>query len=329
LNKAVDELDADALASPCLDDISHAAAGMLTRSYQDHPDFQTFVSACGRVSGTLKHTMLACLVPPKVHTKARFMHVHRLFPWADRVLKLSPPGGAKQGSVLTKLRACLEPLPACTALIQRFRGDAAGLLGCQKMLKTKGLCHDTRQQCEALIDVIPSAALRHQFRLSLDFELGTAKTLGLDHLGVPSSSDAIASLFGVAKHHGTGETQDAARIALRLPVLCGGPTRAEAEQVLQVGVARHQEFSASVISLTTQRRQVLANPKQLEDLSWRPGSAEVELLPSPDKRSKCQRIVNISGTCKENPGPPWRPPDESLLLENTAPPDRRETILTS
>jgi hypothetical protein len=71
---------------------------MLKRVYQDHPAFATFVSACGRVSGKLKHTILACLAPPTVRTKARFMNVHRLFTWADRVLKLSPAGGAKSGS---------------------------------------------------------------------------------------------------------------------------------------------------------------------------------------------------------------------------------------
>jgi hypothetical protein len=60
------------LSSPCLDDISHAVAGMLKRVYQDHPTFTTFLSVCGRVSGTLKHTILACLGSPKVRTKARF-----------------------------------------------------------------------------------------------------------------------------------------------------------------------------------------------------------------------------------------------------------------
>jgi hypothetical protein len=98
LHKAVAFLGEQGLSSPCLDDISHAVAGMLKRVYQDHPSFATFLSACGRVSGKLKHTMLACLAPPKVRTKARFMNVHRLFTWADRVLKLSPPGGAKTGS---------------------------------------------------------------------------------------------------------------------------------------------------------------------------------------------------------------------------------------
>src|SRR5258705_7934942 len=36
-------------------------------------------SACGRVSSKLKQTLLACLAPPTVRTKARFMNVHRLF----------------------------------------------------------------------------------------------------------------------------------------------------------------------------------------------------------------------------------------------------------
>src|SRR6266436_4552405 len=132
LQRAVALLEEPGLASPCLDDISHAVAGMLKRFYQHHPTFETFVSACGRVSGHLTHTILACLAPPKVRTKARFMNVHRLFTWADRVLKLSPAGSAKTGSTLAKLRACLDQLPACKALIKRFCADALGLLECQK-----------------------------------------------------------------------------------------------------------------------------------------------------------------------------------------------------
>src|SRR3989449_3510915 len=148
LHKATALLGEDGLASPCIDDISHAAAGMLKRTYQPHPAFERFVSICGRVSGRLKQTLLACLAPPPVRTKARFMNVHRLFTWADRVLQLSPPGGAKSGSTLAKLRACLDQLPACKALIKRFRTDASGLLACQKILKTTGLSHANLAQCE-------------------------------------------------------------------------------------------------------------------------------------------------------------------------------------
>jgi hypothetical protein len=329
LQKAVDSLAEQGLSSPCLDDISHAVASMLKRVYQDHPSFETFLSACGRISGKFKHTILACLAPPTVRTKARFMHVHRLFTWADRVLKLSPPGGAKTGSTLAKLRVCLDQLPDCKALIKRFRADALGLLACQKILKLKGLSHDSRAQCEPLIDSMPSSALRQEFRAYLDFELETATTLGLAHIGLPISSDTIESLFGVAKQHGVGETQDAARIALRLPALCGLPTRDEAEQVLDVSVARQQALTGQVISLTKQRREVLGHPERLESLSLTQGTPHGELIPSPRNRSNDRNIIHISTNYEESYGPHLRNPTGRRPFENAAPPGITETALTS
>jgi hypothetical protein len=328
LQKAVALLDEQGLSSPCLDDISHAVAGMLKRVYQDHPTFETFLSACGRVSGKLKHTMLACLAPPKVRTKARFMNVHRLFTWADRVLTLSPPGGAKTGSTLAKLRACLDQLPACKALIKRFRGDGFGLLECQKILKMKGLSHDTRAQCEPLIATMPSSVLRQEFRAYLDFELKTATTLGLDHSGLPISSDAIESLFGVAKRHGVGETSDVGRMALRLPALCGVPTREEAAQVLDVSVARQQEVTAQVISLTKQRREVLGHPERLESLSITQGVPHGALIAGPKNRSNDPNIIPISNAYEEPYGPQLRLSAGHRCLENAVSPGRTATALT-
>src|SRR2546425_11108765 len=266
LHKAAALLADDGLASPCLDDISHAAAGMLKRTYQHHPAFERFVSACGRASGKLKHTLLACLAPPTVRTKARFMNVHRLVTWADRVLQLSPSGGAKRGSMVAKLRDALGDLPDCRTLIKRFRGAASALLACQEMLKTHGLGGNTLTQCEPLMDAMPTAAIRQEFRAYLHYQLETAKTLGLDQVGLPISSDTIESLFGVGKRHGVGETPDAARIACRLPAFCGLPTRQEAEQILGVRVARQHEFTAAFTSLTQQRRDVLSHPERLESL---------------------------------------------------------------
>jgi hypothetical protein len=301
---------------------------MLKRYYQHHPAFERFVSACGRVSGKLKHTLLACLAPPTVRTKARFMNVHRLFTWAEQLLKLSPPGGAKASSILARLRAGMDELPACKDLIKRFRADAQGLLGCQKILKTQGLCHDTLAQCEPLIDAMPSAALRLELRAYLAHQLDIAKTLGFDHVGLPISSDTIESLFGVAKHHGVGQTQDAARIALRLPALCGAPTPEEAEQVLGVSVTRQQEITGQFTSLTKQRREVLRHPERLESLSLGQGGPHVVFLASPKNRSNHESIVNISKSY-ENPCAPQLAHRETLrLIENAGPPDIREAALT-
>jgi hypothetical protein len=327
LSKAVDVLALEGLASACIDDISHAAASMLQRAYQHHSDFEAFLSACGRVSGNFKQTILACLALPTVRTKARFMNVHRLFTWADRVLKRSPAGGAKAGSTLARLRANLDRLPQCKALIKRFRADAKGLGGCEKILKTKGLTPATLAECEPLIDTMACAAVRQEFRAYLEVQLATAKHLGLDQVGLPISSDSIESLFGVAKQHGVGETQDATRIALRLPALCGVPTREEAKQVLEVSVARQQEVSNQFVSLTKQRRAVLGHPERLESLSEDRGAAQVELIASPKSRSNHESILHLSMGCENRYGPQLVVQDDLALLENTGPPEIREAAL--
>jgi len=301
---------------------------MLTRYYRHHPACEQFLSACGCVSGTLKQTILACLAPPPGRTKARFMHVHRLFTWADRLLKLSPAGRAKDGSILARLRVCFDKLPACKDLIKRFRADAQGLLECQKILKTKGLSHGTLAQCKPLISEMPSVPLRLEFEAYLEYQLATAKPLGLDHIGLPISSDAIESLFGVAKRHGVGQTQDAARMALRLPALCGAPTREEAEQVLGSSVARQHEITGQCTSLTKQRREVLGHREALESLGRSPGGPYVELLPSPKNRSNHEAIVNLSTDCGNQCGPHLVRQETPCMIENVGPPDMREAALT-
>ncbi len=327
LHKAAALLGEQGLGSPCIDDISHAAAGMLKRTYQSHPVFETFLAICGRVSGRLKQTLLACLTPPTVRTKARFMNVHRLVTWADRILQLSPPGGAKHGSILSQLRVALGELPACKALIKRFQGDAKGLLHCQQILKTHGLSPATLAQCEPLIAAIPTVAIRQEFTRYLHHQLGTTTTLGLDRVGLPISSDSIESLFGVGKHHGVGETQDAARIALRLPAFCGRPTQGEAHRVLGVTVAQQHGFMGQLPSLTKQRREVFGHPVRLANLGHDLDASYTELIPSPKSWSNNTMNTHISTGCENQDGPHLAARHETLSIENTGRPDIEKTAM--
>ena len=299
LKKATDVLNERGLGSPVIDDISHAVANMLKRRYERHPQFSTFLSACGRVSSRLKHTVLACLAPPKVQTTSRFMNVHRLVRWADRVLGLLPAGRAKAGSVVAKLRTCLDELPACRTLIRQFRDDAVALLACQKLLKTRGLSHDTLRECEHLLDTMTSVRVRQEFVRYLHHQLETAKPLGLDTVGLPISSDPIESLFGLTKQHGVGPVKDANRMALRIPALCGVPTREEAQQVLEITVAQQQTLSDEVSSLTKQRRQIRTQPHHLEQLGNGRKQGDVELIPPGKDRSDRATIIYLPNGYKE------------------------------
>lgn len=177
------------------------------------------------------------LASPKVSTKARFMNLHHLVKWADQLLKHSPRGGAANGSILSKLRASFDELSGCKAFISRFLRDAAPLLECQKVLKTKGLSQDSYRECQQLIETIPALSpVRKGFEAWAEEQLMVAKVLGLENAGMPISSDNIESLFGVSKQHGTGKIKDANRIALRIPAMCGELTREDAERVLNISV---------------------------------------------------------------------------------------------
>src|SRR5262249_38788562 len=276
-------------------------------------EFGVVVWGWGRVASRLKHTVLACLTPPKVHTKSRFMNVHRLVRWADRLLGFLPVGRAKTGSVLAKLRSCLDELPACRTLIRQFRDDAVALLACQKMLKTHGLTHDTLHQCEPLLDTMASARVRQEFSRYLQYQFETAKRLGLDEVGLPISSDPIASLFGLSKQHGVGPVKDANRMALRVPALCGLPTEQEAQQVLEVHVEQQQALTDGFASLTKQRREVRAHPNSLEKLGHGRDERHVELIPPPKNCSNRLEIIYLPNGYKEVEGPAERGPKGPFL----------------
>lgn len=225
------------------------------------------------------------------------------------------------------MRACLDALPTGKACITRVHAEASGLLACHKRRNTTGRSPNTLRQCEPLLAAMPSQALRRECRASLACQRETATRLGLDDLGVPSSAETIAALVGVAKPHGVGQTQEAARLARRVPAFCGAPTREEAPQVLAVRVARPQAVTAPCPSLTQQRREVLGHPERLESLGRTQGTPHVERLPRPKKRSNCQKITHLSTRCENPYGPRLAGLDDILLIENAAPPGMQETAL--
>lgn len=303
LAKGVRLLKEQGLPGISIDDVSHIIANLFKHEYQKHAMFDKFISACGKASKNFKQTILACLAPPKVSTKARFMNLHRLVLWADKLLKHSTRGCVSKNSALSKLRAGMNEIPECKAFINRFLRDAKILLNCQKILKTDGLSRDTYNQCKQLLEGIPQrSGIRKGFSNWLDQHLMIARNLELEDIGLPSASDILESLFGIAKQHGTGNTKDANRIALRIPALCGEVTRKDVQSVLGVSVKCQQEIEANLNSLTKQRRAILPNPGSL-NVGLTNVIQNIELIPESKKREKITKIINISDRCKKATGP--------------------------
>ena len=109
------------------------------------------------------------------------------------------------------------------------------------------------------------------------------------------------------------------RIALRLPALCGTPTRAEAQQVLEIGVAQQQALTGQLTSLTKQRREVLPYPDGLERLGLEQAQNYVELLPASKNRTNTPEIINISRSYQETSGPQLKPRESLGNLGSAGP----------
>jgi hypothetical protein len=318
LEKAVRLLGEREIGSCSIDDISHVIANLLKHEYENDHLFDMFISSCGKVSRKLKQTVLACLAPPKTSQKTRFMNVHILVKWADNLLKQSPKGCAKKGSILEKLRGSLEELPECKTFIKRFLRDAQPLLESQKILKYEGLTQTSYEKCQKLIQDIPqSSSVRRGFETWAEEQLLVAEALGLDNIGLPISSDGIESLFGRAKQHGTGAIKDANRIALRMPSLCGPLRKEHAKEVLKITVKEQQEVESVLSSLTKQRRQIFKEPNSLGVLKGDIGQG-LELIPGEKRWSKKQIDDGRTDSYKENDKPLFPPDREALPMQKVA-----------
>ncbi|MDM8538954.1 hypothetical protein QUF70_19555 [Desulfobacterales bacterium HSG17] len=317
LAKAVRILVERGIGLPAVDDISHFFANLLKREYGTHPTLAGFLSACGAASKKFKQSILACLAPPRISIKARFMNLKRLVDWADKILKHSPKGRAARGSMLEKLRKCLDTLPECRPFIKRFLRDASALDNVQKILKNRGLSRETAEESKAVLEeALPAdSAVKIGALNWIDKHLAIAEELGLADAGIPTTSDSIESLFGVAKVRGTGPVKDANRIAARLPAFCGPvPTMEDAEAALKITVKERERVLESGQSLIKQRREVLPNPGTLESLV--PGCPMVglTLIPGAKNRQKNGKNTIVSDCCQE-----WSNPKEKRDKEAVFP----------
>jgi len=142
LHKAVAFLGDQGLRSPCIDDISHAVAGMLKR-------FSTIT----------RHSRPLCR--PVVASRANSRHDSGVFGAPESthqspiyacpsLVHLGRSGaqalasrGRQDRLDLRQVAGVSGSIARVQSRIKRFRGEASSLLACQKILKTTGLSHDT------------------------------------------------------------------------------------------------------------------------------------------------------------------------------------------
>jgi hypothetical protein len=305
LNKATHVLHKRGIGSLTIRDISHYAANLLKKKYGHHSDLESFLSICGECSKNFKQSILACLTPPKVRTKARFMNLHRLVRWAKRILSLSPVGRARSGSMLEKLRHFLLDLPKYKLFIENFLNDANIVLQCQEVIKTQGLTWESKEKCESFIELLSdNDPIKEGITQWLDDHIRIAQDLGLPDIGMLASTDGIESTFGLSKSHGVSTIKDPVKMAIKIAAICGVVSQDDVDKVLKTP---HQILTSTIPkhSLQSDRRAIFSGKKSIEDINNIIDAPYFSLIPKSKKWEKSP-IITINTGCNQNSnGPPF------------------------
>lgn len=67
-------------------DITHKTANMLKKLLESDPIWKSFQAECAKLKQKIQQTELAHLSPPKQRTKARYLNVHLLIMWAEKII---------------------------------------------------------------------------------------------------------------------------------------------------------------------------------------------------------------------------------------------------
>ena len=205
-----------------IDDIGHSMASALRDEFEGTAAYQRFTDLTTQGANRLRQTDLAFLMPPKLRSKGRFQSIGNIGKWGGKMLDmLAVKGGAKQGSVLARLRKALPGLLLLKPFILRFADTTRLVSQAMEIVKSQGICPATYDQCQRLSEQLPKRSnVKRRLQTWLARHLDIQRQMTA--LPLLASSDIIESLFGNFKHIIERSPQaDMNRTALLIPALCG------------------------------------------------------------------------------------------------------------
>jgi hypothetical protein len=183
-------------------DAKHKAACLLKKRLKPNARWQQFNAQLRQTRGALQQTELACLVPPRGRTKARFMNLAATLQWAHKVLAVlrEPPRVLEQQLRPERLQEKLGWLTAYAAEVaewgewQRVVNVTVALVNRQGVYR--GAARELRQELRAHRQHGSSRALAKEL---VSFVAKQARRTRPGER-LPGSTEVLESCFGRFKH---------------------------------------------------------------------------------------------------------------------------------
>jgi hypothetical protein len=188
-------------------DITHKAARLLKRRLERDSRWAEFCRQVGQARRNVQQTTLACLLPPAVGDKARFMNLGPLIRWGEETLRvLDRPASQRQDYLpVEPLAAKLGWLREYAAALGEWSQYMAVIDTTLEFVRNEGLALQSGVALREMLDALwldkPARTLAIELAVFVHHE--SAKAAPGDRL--PGSTEVLESCFGKLKaleqHH--------------------------------------------------------------------------------------------------------------------------------
>lgn len=207
-----------------ISDLSHEVANALKADFKEQPSFKRITRKLKDNATKIFQSRLACLAPPKLRPKGRFMGISRLGHWLEKIQKLlGGPGRVHEGSLEAELRRLFGGFGNLGYMTKQLCQRSLLLAEMMKVLKTKGLNRESYQEAREILEKLPKRSESYK-RIScwMTRHLHIQCRLGIAQTPLPVSSDIIESLFGIFKTFlARNPKAEMNHLVLGIAALCG------------------------------------------------------------------------------------------------------------
>ena len=205
-------------------DLGHEVANAMKEEFTASLKFSEITQTIKSSATKIFQSPYACLAPPKLRSKGRFMSICRLARWFEKMkTAMGGPGRVHKESPAADLRRMMGGLASLHYPLDKLLKFSNATSAMMKLLKCKGLNQSSYREARSILDQLPlRSAVQRRLKAWINTHMAIQARLSIGQTPLPVSSDVIESLFGSYKNLlARNNKAEFNHLVLAIPAMCG------------------------------------------------------------------------------------------------------------
>ncbi len=249
-------------------DLGHEVANAMKEEFTGSLKFAEITHTLKTSATRIFQSPYACLAPPKLRSKGRFMSICRIARWFEKMRNaLGGSGRVHRESPAADLRRMMGGLASLHYPLDKLLKFADATAAIMKIFKCQGLNQSSYREARSILDQLsPRSLVRKRLQSWMNTHLAIQARLSMGQTPLPVSSDIIESLFGAYKNLlARNSKAEFNHLVLAIPAMCGHTAIADITESQQaISHKKYVEWVEKNIGTTAmmQRREFLGKKSQ-------------------------------------------------------------------